>query len=73
MPQIDAESPMQNSVTNCGYLMMIKHSQQLELKRNYEYYYQIMGQMGLTGCAWCDLFVYATRHSQQLELKRNHE
>ena len=52
--QYRQECPMQNSVTNCGYLMVIKHSQQLELKRNHEYYYQLMGQMGVTGCAWYD-------------------
>jgi len=23
------------------------------------YYYQVMGQMGLTGCKWCDFVVYS--------------
>ena len=50
-----------NSVVNCEYLALPKttESQQLMLKRSHEYYYQVMGQMGVTGAAWCDFFVLA--------------
>jgi hypothetical protein len=27
------------------------------LCKTHEYYYQIIGQLGITGCEWCDLFV----------------
>ncbi|XP_061191746.1 uncharacterized protein LOC133199984 [Saccostrea echinata] len=29
-----------------------------KLKSSHEYYYQIMGQMGLAGALWCDLFIW---------------
>ena len=29
-----------------------------KLKKNYEYYDQVQGQMGLTGTKWCDFVVY---------------
>jgi len=28
------------------------------LKENTEYYYQVQGQLGVTGAAWCDFIVY---------------
>ena len=30
---------------------------ELKLKKSHEYYYQIQGQLGLTGMQWCDLMV----------------
>jgi hypothetical protein len=50
-----------SSVTKCDFLVLPKKllNPQLQLKRNHEYYYQVMGQMGITGASWCDCFVYA--------------
>jgi len=50
-----------NSVSSCEYLIPPKHSgrTQMQLKRSHDYYYQVMGQMGITGASWCDFFVYA--------------
>jgi len=28
------------------------------LKRNHKYYYQILMQLAISGCEWCDFFVY---------------
>ena len=31
---------------------------QVRLKRNHAYYYQVQGQMAITGAVWCDFFVW---------------
>lgn len=31
---------------------------QLSLNRNHPYFAQVQGQMAITGCLWCDFFVY---------------
>jgi hypothetical protein len=50
-----------DSVANCDYLSVPKTSREgmLQLKHSHSYYYQIMGQMGITGAAWCDFFVFS--------------
>lgn len=50
-----------NSVSSCDYLIPPKTSgkTQMQLKRNHDYYYQVIGQMGISGASWCDFFVYA--------------
>ena len=30
----------------------------INLKKNHSYYYQVIGQMLLTGCEWVDFYVY---------------
>ena len=53
---LEIKCPEQYSFTGCQYLR--KHSDgTYNLKSNHEYYYQIMGQMGITGMLWCDFFV----------------
>jgi hypothetical protein len=49
------------SVAQCQYLVVPNKSETglKQLKTSHEYYYQIMGQMGLTGNSWCDFFVFA--------------
>lgn len=58
---LEIKCTISNSVANCEYLALSKkkENQQLMLKRSHEYYYQVMGQMGITGSAWCDFFVMA--------------
>ncbi len=58
---LEIKCTMADSVSDCEYLSIPKNSQQamLQLKRNHDYYYQVMGQMGLTGAKWCDFFVFA--------------
>ena len=38
------------------YLNLVKNSH--KQKSSHAYYYQIMGQMGLTGALWCDLYIW---------------
>lgn len=53
---LEIKCPDQYSYTSCKYLQ--KHSgDTYSLKRNHEYYYQVIGQMGITGMPWCDFFV----------------
>ena len=33
----------------------------MKLKRRHAYYYQIQGQLALTGRAWCDFFVWTLK------------
>lgn len=53
------------SVTTCDYL---QGKDGFKLKKSHAYYYQVMGQMGLTGSQWCDFFVYARDdfHSERI-------
>ena len=32
-----------------------------QLKKNHEYYAQVQGQMGVTGCRWCDFILYTRK------------
>ena len=41
----------------------------LQLARNHQYFYQVMGQMGITGLTWCHFVVYTRRgiHVEYIE------
>jgi hypothetical protein len=45
------------SIVECKYLQFNKQTGKFHLKQSHDYYYQIMGQLGLTGHKWCDLYV----------------
>jgi hypothetical protein len=45
------------SLFECKFLHVNKETNKLQLRKSHDYYYQIMGQMGITGHSWCDLFV----------------
>jgi hypothetical protein len=47
---------MQITYTNYQYIEKLSDNT-YRLKRTHEYYFQIMGQLGITGMPWCDLFV----------------
>ena len=55
-----------NSLADCKFLCIDKKTGKLQLKRSHDYYYQVMGQMGITGYLWCDLFV-STQTEHHLE------
>jgi hypothetical protein len=49
-------------VTELNYLKTIhtsEGSEILQLDRNHAYYFQVMGQLAITGSAWCDFFVHS--------------
>ena len=52
---LEIKCPVADSYVECKYLKQIdgKYS----LKKSHSYYYQIIGQLGLTGMTWCDFFV----------------
>ena len=56
--------PQVASVIECKYLMK-DGTGQLKLKRNHNYYYQILTQLAVSGLEWCDLFVWCTGDSHQ--------
>lgn len=54
---LEIKCPDVDSYVECKYLKQSNGTH--ALKRSHAYYYQIMGQMGLSGMEWCDLFVEA--------------
>ena len=55
---LEIKCPSVESVVDCKY---IKRTTDLSFKlnKNHAYYYQIMGQLGITGQMWCDFYVQA--------------
>lgn len=53
---LEIKCPNKGSVRDCKYLRC-KADGSLSLKTTHEYYFQVMGQMGITGLKWCDFFV----------------
>ena len=45
------------SYVDCSYLLM--QSDTLKLKHSHSYYWQVQGQLLLTGMEWCDFVVFA--------------
>jgi hypothetical protein len=59
---LEIKCTVADTVAKCDYLCAASTSADSDvrqLKQTHQHYYQIMGQLGLTGCNWCDLFVYA--------------
>ena len=56
---LEIKCPAATYVAHCKYLLT-SQSKERQLSKSHQYYYQVMGQMGLTGAAWCDFFVYTT-------------
>ncbi|XP_070549356.1 uncharacterized protein [Ptychodera flava] len=65
---IEQKCPVAESVHNCQYLKM--NNGALKLKTSHQYYYQIMGQMGISGLSWCD-FVVWTPNGMRIERIRS--
>lgn len=53
---LEIKCPNKDSVRDCKYLHCNTDGS-LSLKTTHEYYFQVMGQMGITGLKWCDFFV----------------
>ena len=53
---IELKCPLVDSVNQCQCLK--KNNGILQLKSSHQYYYQIMGQMALSGLRWCDFIVW---------------
>ena len=53
---LEIKCPSKSSCQDCPYLQKQSDGSQ-RLKETHAYYYQIIGQLGLTGMPWCDFFV----------------
>nr|XP_055034705.1 uncharacterized protein LOC129422685 [Misgurnus anguillicaudatus] len=54
---VEMKCPNVKSYVDCPYLKM--ESGKLEIKKNHAYYWQVQGQMLITGMDWCDFVVSA--------------
>lgn len=68
---LEIKCPMNNSFVDCKYLEKVGVS--LKLKRNHEYFYQVMGQLGLSGFLWADFVVKCVDdcHIERIYFNRN--
>ena len=61
MGLLEVKCTTKESVSDVGYLRVVDEG--LQLHRSHQYYEHCMGQMGLTGAMWCDLFVWCKNDS----------
>uniref|UniRef100_A0A671VQF8 YqaJ viral recombinase domain-containing protein n=1 Tax=Sparus aurata TaxID=8175 RepID=A0A671VQF8_SPAAU len=54
---VEVKCPNVKSYVDCGYLQM--QSGALRLKPGHSYYWQVQGQLLITGMQWCDFVVFA--------------
>ncbi|KAJ8248109.1 hypothetical protein GJAV_G00238400 [Gymnothorax javanicus] len=54
---LEVKCPNAKSYVDCSYLKM--QSGSLKLKHTHSYYWQVQGQLLLTGMEWCDFVVFA--------------
>ena len=54
---LEIKCPDKENFSMCKYLTKSRVTDTYRLKTNHEYYFQVMGQMALTGYPWCDFFV----------------
>ncbi len=66
---LEIKCPAKNSCQDCPYLQR-QADGGYKLKETHVYYYQIIGQLGLTGMPWCDFFVMCAEdyHLQRIHL-----
>ncbi|KAJ8016002.1 hypothetical protein DPEC_G00002600 [Dallia pectoralis] len=57
---LEIKCPNAKSYVDCSYLKM--QSGTLKLKQTHSYYWQVQGQLLLTGMEWCDFVVFAEEH-----------
>ena len=53
---LEIKCPQCESCRDAKYLKIVNG--QLNLKKTHEYYFQVMGQMAITGLKWCDFMVF---------------
>ena len=53
---LEIKCPLKDSISELPYLKCVNGL--YKLKKTHSYYYQIMGQMLVTGCEWVDFYVY---------------
>ena len=53
---LEIKCPSKESITEVPYIK--EKDGEKFLNRNHDYFYQVMGQLGLTGASWCDFMVW---------------
>nr|XP_046168876.1 uncharacterized protein LOC124004129 [Oncorhynchus gorbuscha] len=72
---LEVKCPNVQSYVDCLYLRI--QNGELKLKRFHAYYWQVQGQILLTGCSWCDFVICAQedilveRMSKDLQVSKN--
>ena len=59
---LEIKCPSVSSVLEVPYLER-DGSQNLHLKQNHNYYFQVLMQLAVTGLTWCDFFVWCESES----------
>lgn len=54
---LEIKCPTKESYEDCDFLVKSKNNETFRLKTSHKYYYQVLGQLGITGLKWCDFFV----------------
>ena len=54
---VEIKCPNAQSYVDCGYLTV--HQGQRKLRESHAYYWQVQGQLLVTGMVWCDFVVCA--------------
>jgi len=68
---LEIKCSTRDSIAMCPFL---KHdSGTFKLKLSHDYYYQVMGQMGITGATWCDFLVMCQRDFHWERIYYDHE
>ncbi|XP_078681326.1 uncharacterized protein LOC144916167 isoform X1 [Branchiostoma floridae x Branchiostoma belcheri] len=55
---LEIKCPDKDSYQDCQYLKKSVNDGQYHLKTVHQYYFQVLGQLGITGFKWCDFMVY---------------
>ena len=58
-PSSAAEVPLSEVAKKPHFCAKIDASGRIQLKRSYHYYYQVQGNMGVTGLRWCDFVLWS--------------
>lgn len=64
---LEIKCPIKDSITDLNYLKCVNGI--YRLKKTHSYYYQVMGQMLLSGAPWADFYVYCKQdyHLEHIE------
>ncbi|XP_048738569.2 uncharacterized protein LOC125653246 [Ostrea edulis] len=69
---LEIKCPDKDSFQECAYLKRTNDGT-YKLKHSHQYYYQVMGQMALTGLHWCDFFVKCRQDYHKERINFNEE
>ena len=69
---LEIKCPQVSSILEVPYLSK-DETGTMKLKRNHNYYYQVLAQLAVTGLDWCDLFVWCSNdyHLETIYLNRD--